>query len=67
MDIGITGIGAATPLGTDYRTIADTLLAGRSGIDKVILFSVADHPSQIAGSVPQNITVPSDNAPPASR
>ena len=38
MDVGITGIGAATPLGTDYRTIADNLLAGRSGgeVDAVL-------------------------------
>ena len=50
MDVGITGIGAATPLGSDYQSIADNLLAGRSGIRRVTAFSVADHPSQIAGS-----------------
>src|ERR1700677_3720858 len=51
MDIAITGIGAATPLGCGYRTIADNLLAGRSGISEVTTFSATDHPSQIGGDV----------------
>ena len=28
----ITGIGAVTPLGNDFDSIADALLAGRSGV-----------------------------------
>ena len=53
--VWITGVGAATPLGFDYRTFADRLLAGQSGVGRVASFPVADHPSQIAavlGSVP---------------
>lgn len=49
--IVITAIGTATPLGNDPRTFANRLLAGTSGIAPVQSFSVADHPSQIAGQV----------------
>ncbi len=49
--IWITGVGAATPLGHSFDTIADALLAGRSGIGKVADFDVAEHPCQIAGQV----------------
>jgi 3-oxoacyl-[acyl-carrier-protein] synthase II len=45
----ITGIGAGTPSGWEYATIADNLLAGRSGIRKIDSFDVSQHPSQIAG------------------
>jgi 3-oxoacyl-[acyl-carrier-protein] synthase II len=45
----ITGIGAGTPLGWDYATNADNLLAGKSGIKKIDSFAVSQHPSQIAG------------------
>ena len=31
----ITGIGAVTPLGNDFDTIADGLLAGRSGVVEI--------------------------------
>ncbi len=51
MEISITGVGAATPLGCDYRTIAHNLLAGTSGIRRISRFPVDDHPSQIAGMV----------------
>lgn len=47
----ITGIGAATPLGHDYDTIARNLLAGVSGVRRVGHFEVNDHPSQIAGVI----------------
>lgn len=57
MDIVITGVGAVTALGSDYRTIANNLLAGRSGIERVKRFSVTDHPSQM-GSVVDNIPCP---------
>ena len=35
IDIGITGVGAATSLGSSYRAVADNLLAGRSGVGRV--------------------------------
>jgi 3-oxoacyl-[acyl-carrier-protein] synthase II len=49
--VWITGVGAATPLGHTYATIADNLLAGQSGIRRVSHFPVTDHPSQIAGYI----------------
>src|SRR5262249_35732391 len=49
--VWVTGVGAATPLGTDYHTIADNLLAGRSGIRRVSTFDVAEHPCQVAGQL----------------
>jgi 3-oxoacyl-[acyl-carrier-protein] synthase II len=51
--VWITGVGAATPLGYDYATIADGLLAGRSGVRRVEGFDVSEHPSQIAGQLDQ--------------
>jgi 3-oxoacyl-[acyl-carrier-protein] synthase II len=50
--VWITGVGAATPLGTSYREIADNLLAGKSGVVALQRFDVKDHLSQIAGLVP---------------
>jgi 3-oxoacyl-[acyl-carrier-protein] synthase II len=49
--VWITGVGAATPLGNSYRSIADNLLAGRSGIRSIQNFDASQHPSQIAGQV----------------
>ena len=49
--VWITGVGAATPLGQDYETIADNLLAGRSGVSTVRGFPVGDHPSQIGAQI----------------
>ncbi len=49
--IWITGVGTATPLGHTYDAFADRLLNGRSGIDRVRGFDVAEHPSQIAGQL----------------
>jgi 3-oxoacyl-[acyl-carrier-protein] synthase II len=60
--IWITGVGAATPLGHSFDTIADGLLSGRSGIRKVAGFDVTDHPSQIAGQV-DGIPCPDDIDP----
>src|SRR3974390_397656 len=51
MDIWISGVGAATPLGHRYEEIADHLLAGRSGARLVESFDVSQHPSQIAGQI----------------
>jgi 3-oxoacyl-[acyl-carrier-protein] synthase II len=49
--VWITGVGAITPLGHTYGSIAEGLLAGRSGVRMVDTFDVAEHPSQIAGQV----------------
>jgi 3-oxoacyl-[acyl-carrier-protein] synthase II len=49
--VWITGVGAATPVGHTYATIADNLLAGRSGVRPVRGFDVSQHPSQIAGQL----------------
>jgi 3-oxoacyl-[acyl-carrier-protein] synthase II len=49
--VWITGLGASTPVGNDFDSIAANLLAGRSGIRLVDEFDVADHPSRIAGRV----------------
>jgi 3-oxoacyl-[acyl-carrier-protein] synthase II len=49
--VWITGVGAATPLGNTFDSIADNLLAGRSGVAAIEEFPVADHPSQIAGRI----------------
>jgi 3-oxoacyl-[acyl-carrier-protein] synthase II len=56
--IWITGVGAATPLGHDYDTIADRLLAGRSGVRTLTSFDVSQHASQIAGLLPDPIPCP---------
>lgn len=60
--VWITGIGAATPLGTGFDEIATGLLEGRSGISVVRGFPVADHPSQIAGQV-GTIPCPASQSP----
>jgi 3-oxoacyl-[acyl-carrier-protein] synthase II len=49
--IWITGVGAATPLGCNYRTIADNLLAGHSGVRSIVGFDTSQHPSRIGGQV----------------
>jgi 3-oxoacyl-[acyl-carrier-protein] synthase II len=58
-EIWITGVGAATPLGSSFKAIGDNLLAGRSGVRRVSTFPVNDHPSQIAGIV-EHIPCPPD-------
>jgi 3-oxoacyl-[acyl-carrier-protein] synthase II len=49
--IWITGIGVRSPLGNDVGTVADNLLQGRSGIERIAHFDVSNHPSQIAAPV----------------
>jgi 3-oxoacyl-[acyl-carrier-protein] synthase II len=49
--IYITGVGVATPLGHTYAVFAENLLAGRSGVRRIDLFPVDDHPSQIGATV----------------
>jgi 3-oxoacyl-[acyl-carrier-protein] synthase II len=56
--VWITGVGAATPLGSTYASIGDQLLAGRSCIRRVAGFEVGEHPSQIASQV-ESVPCPS--------
>jgi 3-oxoacyl-[acyl-carrier-protein] synthase II len=60
--VWITGVGTATPLGHTYARFADGLLAGRSGVVRVQSFDVSEHPSQIAGQVPE-VPCPPGEAP----
>jgi 3-oxoacyl-[acyl-carrier-protein] synthase II len=61
MDVWITGVGTATPLGSSYCALADGLMAGRSAISTVTKFDVSNHPSQIAGVLGQ-VPCPGDFA-----
>src|SRR4051812_31543492 len=49
--VWITGVGTATSLGNDYASVADALLAGRSGIRAVTNFDASQHPSQVAAQI----------------
>jgi 3-oxoacyl-[acyl-carrier-protein] synthase II len=49
--VWITGLGAATPLGSALAEIEANLLAGRSGVSRVTRFATTDYPSQIAGQL----------------
>ena len=47
----ITGLGVVSPLGLDYETSFDALLAGRSGVESISLFDASAHTTQIAAEV----------------
>src|SRR5688500_16684140 len=57
--VGITGVGAMTPLGSDFATFSENLLAGRSavksltdtraGVDVRLPFSASEDPPIAAG------------------
>jgi 3-oxoacyl-[acyl-carrier-protein] synthase II len=47
----ITGVGVISPVGNNAQTFWNSLLEGKSGIDKVTAFDVSDYPTQIAGEV----------------
>lgn len=49
--VWITGVGAATPLGSTYDAVAEALLTGRSGIRALENFDVSTHPSKIGAQV----------------
>lgn len=52
-DIWITGIGCATSLGLDFPSLADSVMAGRSGIAPIRRFDTRDHASSIAAELPE--------------
>ena len=49
--VWITGVGLASPLGSDAATLEANLLAGRSGVSAVTAFPTDDYPSRIAASL----------------
>ncbi|MBM4090517.1 MAG: beta-ketoacyl-[acyl-carrier-protein] synthase family protein [Planctomycetes bacterium] len=49
--VWITGIGAVTPLGNDFSTFADNLLAGRSGVRETPLYPHGPLPRQFAAAI----------------
>jgi 3-oxoacyl-[acyl-carrier-protein] synthase II len=49
--IWITGVGLATPLGTDLATLEENFLAGKSAVTPVSTFSTTDFPSRIAAQI----------------
>ncbi len=48
----ITGVGTANPLGLDYKTTAQALLAGKSGVRQVTYSTLPGSPCQLAGVLP---------------
>jgi 3-oxoacyl-[acyl-carrier-protein] synthase II len=49
--VGITGLGAVTPLGLDARSTWDAAVAGRSGVDWIQSFDASGFPVRIAAEV----------------
>jgi 3-oxoacyl-[acyl-carrier-protein] synthase II len=47
----VTGLGAVTPLGNDWRSTWDAAVAGRSGIDFISSFDASGYPVRIAAEV----------------
>jgi 3-oxoacyl-[acyl-carrier-protein] synthase II len=47
----ITGIGVTSPIGNDAESFWKALCDGKSGIDYVTSFDIADYPTKIAGEV----------------
>ena len=47
----VTGMGAITPIGNDVESFWASLIAGRSGIDRITSFDPANVDSKIAGEV----------------
>ena len=64
--VWITGVGAATPLGSELGQIESNLLEGRSGVSLVTRFPTDDYPSRIAAQLGE-ITRPPGCDPLASR
>jgi 3-oxoacyl-[acyl-carrier-protein] synthase II len=49
--VAVTGLGAVTPLGNDWRTTWDAAVAGRSGIDFIQAFDASEFPVRVAAEV----------------
>jgi 3-oxoacyl-[acyl-carrier-protein] synthase II len=49
--VAVTGFGAVTPLGNDWRSTWDAAVAGRSGIDFITAFDASAFPVRIAAEV----------------
>jgi 3-oxoacyl-[acyl-carrier-protein] synthase II len=49
--VAVTGLGAVTPLGNDWRSTWDAAVAGRSGIDFITAFDASAFPVRIAAEV----------------
>jgi 3-oxoacyl-[acyl-carrier-protein] synthase II len=49
--VAVTGLGAVTPLGNDWRSTWDAAVSGRSGIDFISTFDTSDFPVRIAAEV----------------
>ena len=56
--VWITGVGAATPLGSGLDEIEANLLAGRSGVSLVTRFPTDDYPSRIAAQLSEPLRAP---------
>ena len=51
--VGITGVGAVSPLGLTAQDLWDGLVNGQSGIRPITAFDPAGFPCQLAGQVPE--------------
>jgi len=49
--VAVTGLGAVTPLGNDWRTTWEAAVAGRSGIDFISAFDASEFPVRVAAEV----------------
>src|SRR6266480_7519603 len=62
--VGVTGLGAVTPLGNDARSTWNAAVAGESGIDWIRSFDPGDSPVRIAAEVkdfdPTQVASPKD-------
>ena len=54
----VTGLGAVTPAGTNVPDFWESMLAGRSGIDRIASFDTTDFPCKFAGEITE--FVPAD-------
>jgi 3-oxoacyl-[acyl-carrier-protein] synthase II len=47
----VTGLGVVSPVGNTVQSFWDSLIAGKSGLDKITFFDTTNYPSKIAGEV----------------
>ena len=47
----VTGLGVVSPVGNTVQSFWDSLVAGKSGLDRISLFDTSNYPSKIAGEV----------------